>query len=42
MMRYTIPFLDIGKKYNSGQNYVYNFAFPKMDDDLGGVKNPKI
>ena len=29
------PFLGISKKYNSDQNYVYNFSFPKMDDDLG-------
>jgi hypothetical protein len=34
------PFLGISKKYNSDQNYVYNFSFPKMDDDLwrGGSK----
>ena len=37
------PFLGISKKYNSDQNYVYNFSFPKIDDDLGrGVKNPEI
>jgi hypothetical protein len=35
------PFLEVGKKYKSDQNYVYNFSFPKMDDDLG-VKNPEI
>jgi hypothetical protein len=35
------PFLGISKKYNSDQNYVYNFSFPKMDDDRG-VKNPEI
>ena len=29
------PFLGISKKYNSDQNYVYNFSFSKIDDDLG-------
>jgi hypothetical protein len=32
---------EVDKKYKSDQNYVYNFSFPKMDDDLG-VKNPEI
>jgi hypothetical protein len=36
------PFLEVSKKYKSDQNYVYNFSFPKMDDDLEGVKNPEI
>jgi len=38
------PFLGISKKYNSDQNYVYNFSFPKIDDDLGrrGGQNPGI
>ena len=30
----NLPFLEIGRKYNSGQNYAHNFSFPKMDDDL--------
>jgi hypothetical protein len=39
--------LEVGKKYKSDQNYVDNFSFPKMDDDLGrrevkNVKNPEI
>src|SRR5688572_18735404 len=37
---YIFPFLEISRKYNSGQNYTHNFAFPKMDDDLN--QNPEI
>ena len=35
------PFLEISKKYNSDQNYVYNFSFPKIDDDLVGRGDQK-
>jgi hypothetical protein len=40
MMMLHISFFGSGRKYNSSQSYVYNFAFPKMDDDLGRAPDP--
>jgi hypothetical protein len=35
------PFSEVSKKYKSDQNYVYNFSFPKMDDDRSKILKSK-